>query len=90
MTLNEINLQAKRVSGSAEWKFPWRYEIVSQPVREAPYLYKAFLESRDANGNYRGLIIGAFRTEEGAKIACDLDVKKRTDWRSATECDAAA
>ncbi len=66
---------------------PWHYTLVSLPAQDAPLTCVAFLERTDAQGNYRGIEIGRFKSGVEACEACKVDKNTRKDWRSATEVD---
>ncbi len=66
---------------------PWHYTLVPLPVQDLPSTHAAFLECTDAAGNYRGIEIGRFPSQERAREACAADRFTRSDWRTATEVD---
>lgn len=65
----------------------WRYCVVSLPIKDWPFAFRAILESVDENHNYRGIDLGMFKTYGQADDKCEKDLLNRTDWRTATEID---
>ncbi len=67
----------------------WSCSIVTLSHQSLPFTHKAFAECTDDSGNYRGIELGKYFSYGEAHAACVHDKATRTDWRTATECDAA-